>query len=60
MLDLLVTAAAGAVSLFALAHLLIHWIHDAREPPIAATSIPFLGHAIGLARKKTRHHVELR
>jgi hypothetical protein len=55
-----VVAATGAISLYGLLHLLLHWIHDTREPPIAPTPIPFIGHAIGLARKKTGYYVELR
>jgi len=57
---LLASAATGAVAVFGLLHLLLHWIHDAREPPVAPTSIPFFGHMIGMARKKNRYYVELR
>lgn len=60
MSNLLATVAVGAVSLFACLHVLIHWLHDAKEPPLAPTSIPFIGHIIGLSRKKIRYYVELR
>ncbi|KJZ72490.1 hypothetical protein HIM_08159 [Hirsutella minnesotensis 3608] len=33
--------------------------HDAREPPPAPTSIPFVGHLIGLTRKKFNYFVQL-
>jgi hypothetical protein len=58
--NMLSTIAVGIVTIFGLLHLLLHWIHDAKEPPVAPTSIPFLGHVVGLARKKSRYYVELR
>jgi hypothetical protein len=57
---LLASAATSAVAIFGFLHLLLNWIHDGREPPIAPASIPFLSHMIGMTRKKTRYYVELR
>lgn len=34
--------------------------HDGREPPILPSKIPFIGHVIGLLRKKVRYYVRLR
>ncbi|KAH3917503.1 hypothetical protein HBI56_108690 [Parastagonospora nodorum] len=56
----LAAAATGAITLLGLLHLLLHWIHDAKEPPVAPTPIPFLGHVFGLMMKKTKYYVELR
>ncbi|KAH7303534.1 putative cytochrome P450 [Stachybotrys elegans] len=33
--------------------------HDAREPPLASSSIPIIGHAIGLARRSFEYYVDL-
>ena len=33
---------------------------DSREPPRVRARIPFVGHVIGLVRKKFRYYVELR
>jgi hypothetical protein len=60
MTDLLTSAAAVAVAIFGLLHLLLHWIHDGREPPIAPTTIPFFGHVIGMTQKKSGYYVKLR
>lgn len=56
----LALAATGAITLLGLLHLLLHWSQDTKESPIAPTSIPFIGHVIGLMRKRTRYYVELR
>lgn len=34
--------------------------HDAREPPTLPSSIPVVGHVIGMLRKKARYYVQLR
>ena len=34
--------------------------HDPREPPLAPQSIPFVGHIIGLSRRKFNYYVGLR
>lgn len=34
--------------------------HDAREPPLAPQSIPFIGHMLGLSRSKFNYYVDLR
>jgi hypothetical protein len=34
--------------------------HDAREPPALPSKIPFIGHVIGMLRKKARYYVQLR
>ncbi|KAK4120030.1 putative cytochrome P450 [Parathielavia appendiculata] len=33
--------------------------HDPREPPLAPTSIPLIGHLVGLSRSKFNYYVEL-
>jgi hypothetical protein len=58
--DTLATVAISAITLFGLLHLCLRWVHDDKEPPIAPTSIPFIGHLIGLTKKKSRYYVELR
>ncbi|KAH7088269.1 cytochrome P450 [Paraphoma chrysanthemicola] len=51
---------ASAITFIGVLHLLLRYLHDSREPPIAPTSIPFFGHLIGLIRKKSQYYVELR
>ncbi len=34
--------------------------HDAREPPALPSKIPYIGHVIGMLRKKVRYYVQLR
>jgi hypothetical protein len=60
MLSALAMTATGAVTLLGLLHLILYWIHDINEPPIASTPIPFLGHIFGLITKKTDYYVRLR
>jgi len=57
---MLVAISLGAIALLAILHLFLYWTHDASEPPIAHTLIPFLGHIAGFAKKKSRYYVELR
>ncbi|KAM7208167.1 Cytochrome P450 [Naviculisporaceae sp. PSN 640] len=33
--------------------------HDAREPPLAPQTIPFIGHMVGMARSKFNYYVDL-
>jgi hypothetical protein len=33
---------------------------DPREPPLARTAIPYIGHVIGMMRSKFNYYVELR
>jgi hypothetical protein len=51
--------AIGIGTYFALSHFLGTKL-DPREPPIARTSIPYIGHVIGMMRSKFNYHVELR
>jgi cytochrome c oxidase assembly factor CtaG len=34
--------------------------HDAQEPPLAPSTIPYIGHAVGLIRSKFNYYVQLR
>ncbi|TVY90133.1 7-alpha-hydroxycholest-4-en-3-one 12-alpha-hydroxylase [Lachnellula willkommii] len=56
----LAVVATGAFAIYGFLHLLLHYTQDAREPPPVATTLPFIGTAVGLPRKKNRYYVELR
>jgi hypothetical protein len=34
--------------------------HDSREPPLAPSSLPFVGHMLGLMKSKFNYYVDLR
>lgn len=41
-------------------HLLLYYTQDRREPPSVDTLVPFVSPIIGMSKKKTRYHIELR
>jgi hypothetical protein len=51
--------AIGIGTYFALSHFLGTNL-DAREPPLASTAIPYIGHVIGMMRSKFNYYVKLR
>ncbi len=55
----MVLAAVGIGACYVLAHL-IGMKQDPREPPLLPTTIPYLGHAIGVMRHKYNYYVQLR
>ncbi len=55
----LVLAAVCIGAYYALAHFL-GMKQDPREPPLLPTTIPYVGHAIGLMRHKYNYYVQLR
>ncbi len=57
---LIALAAFGVITIFSGLQLLLRYVHDEREPPIAPTAVPFFGHMIGMSRKKTKYYIELR
>lgn len=54
---LLATVAGGAAVIFLLIQKLSS--HDPREPPLAPSSIPVIGHLIGMARRGFNYHVDI-
>ncbi|KAI2628052.1 cytochrome P450 [Hypomontagnella submonticulosa] len=53
---LLILAIAATVTYFVARNM---FGHDSREPPLAPTSIPLIGHVIGMSRSSFNYHVEL-
>jgi hypothetical protein len=51
--------AIGLGTYFAFSHFLGTKL-DPREPPLARTAIPYIGHVIGMMRSKFNYYVELR
>jgi hypothetical protein len=56
----LLLAVAGLAALVFLASRTITSGHDSREPPLAPSSIPVIGHILGLSKSKFNYYVELR
>ena len=54
------TSAAMGIGLLSLALLLDRSGLDPREPPLAKTSIPIIGHAIGIMRNSFNYYAQLR
>lgn len=53
-----------ALAVVPLAYLVLAYIvkpkHDAREPPLIPSGIPYIGHLINILRYKMRYYVNLR
>ena len=60
MQDLLLLLLASVAVVYVLLNRFLGGKHDAKEPPLVPQAIPFLGHAIGLLRKKMNYYVQLR
>ena len=54
---LLVAGAIGAITIYIA---LLQNKHDPREPPLAKSTIPVIGHAIGIMRKSFNYYAQLR
>jgi len=52
-----IVAGATAIIYFATVKLLNH---DPREPPLAPQWLPFIGHLVGLSRRKFNYYVDVR
>lgn len=55
----LILLVIGIVTLFSFAAFKMFG-HDPREPPLAPSSIPIVGHMIGLSRSSFNYYVNLR
>ncbi|KAI0388634.1 cytochrome P450 [Xylariaceae sp. FL0594] len=54
-------AAVGVViATYVFFHALLHVTHDSREPPLVATSIPYIRPILGMLRQSSRYHNYLR
>ena len=58
-IKLFLAATVGTGACVVIAHLL-RAKHDPREPPLAPANIPFIGHVIGIMRKKFKYYAQLR
>lgn len=54
---LVCTTAVLVISYYALRY--VSERSDPKEPPVVSSKIPFLGHVIGLIRKKSEYYVQL-
>jgi hypothetical protein len=57
---LVLAGAAAAASATYAARRNMFSSHDPREPPLAPSSIPLIGHAVGMSRSAFNYYVELR
>lgn len=58
--NVVAAVATGAIAIYGLLHLFLHYTQDAREPPLISSSFPFVGIIFGLATKKNKYYVETR
>lgn len=60
MTNVIATVATGAIAVYGVLHLFLHYTQDAREPPLVTTLFPFIGTLVGLSRKKNKYYTETR
>ncbi|KUJ19323.1 cytochrome P450 oxidoreductase, partial [Mollisia scopiformis] len=53
-------AIGGLVSTYVFLRLLLHYTQDGKEPPVVATTIPFISPILGMAKKKTHFYAHIR
>jgi len=56
---LLVVVVTGAATLVVVAVMSRMLSHDPREPPLAKSSIPIVGHMVGMATRKFDYYLDL-